>query len=1516
MNQKKSPIYVVLACVFMWVFQAMPAASRLIHVEWSYSGSAVSYALYENGALVCTSSTPSALQMDCDVFLTDTPMVFTLSATDASGVESPQSAPYTLIPPPKDASGNYIPQGDIKASAITGSAPLTVTFDASASSDIDGTIVNYDWDFGDGGIGVGSLTDYIFTAPGIYTTSLTVFDDSGASSSKTITITVTDPAAGIVSANEPPKALITATPTQSATSDIAFDAYSSTDVDGTIASYSWNFGDGDTASGDYAEHKYLVAGDYTVVLTVIDDQGASSQDSMTVSIVDQIPANTPPVSVISASLEQHLVHFNWDYVGDPNLAGFRFYQDGAQVCDIADPAARQADCQAYIDGGQVQMWLSAYDQAGVETDSQMFTFDATGIFDSPVSGDAPLSVHLSGGASYDPDGSIASFAWDFGDGAVAQGQGVDHAFTSPGVYTVTLAVTDNTGAITQSTSSITVTGIVNTPPTVQPASFTTQQDKSVSGTLTGSDAEADSLTFSIVANGGKGIATITNLATGVFTYVPKVGAYGKDAFIFKANDGTNDSSAATVSVDIQKVNQAPVANTQNITLAEDTSFSGRLSGSDTDGDALTYSIVTNGSKGTAVLKDAANGSFIYTPLKNANGTDSFVVKANDGTLDSAAVAVNVNIAPINDAPVAKSSPVSVDEDSPFSGRLQATDVDGDQLTFALASQPANGGVLLNADGSFTYTPKADFNGSDSFSYKVSDGTLESSATATVTVNPVNDAPVAQDDTAETEVDQAIAIDVLLNDSDVDGDILTINKVTGAAHGTAVVNGTQILYTPAVGFIGSDSLNYTVSDGQLSSTAMVNMTVTPPKYLITMSWAYDAAAPVNGFRLYYNGAAICETADPAARQMSCKIPVSNEAKTFSLTALDASGGESAISNTLTYDPAMWNHAPTAQDASLQTQEDVVLSAVLPAVDADGDTLTYTLRSNGTKGVAAITDLASGAFTYTPQVDVSGTDSFTFTVSDGKKDSAIATVNITITPINDAPVAVTKAITVAEDGFVNSSLIGTDVDGDVLTYSIATNGSKGIATITDAANGAFTYVPQGNVNGADSFTFKVNDGTLDSAAVTVNVNITSVNDPPVAESMSVVTNEDSPASGQLRASDIDSTALTFTLVANGINGVVTVNADGRYTYTPKANYNGTDSFSYKVSDGTLDSLAKVDVTVNPVNDDPAALDDSLTIAEDSKVSIDVLANDTDVDGDVLAVSSLGKSSHGTVVLINNRAFYTPNANYYGTDSFTYNVSDGQGGTAAGNVNIILTAVNDVPIAVDDQAATEGTESVSIDLLANDTDADGDTLQVDAVTQPISGQVSLVNGQAVYTANQKFVGTDTFAYTVSDGHGGTTTAVASVVVIPPQQTVSYSWDYNANVTTLGGFKLYRNGIVICETRDKNARTLTCKAPIIDGPLTFSLTAVDTSGMETALSDTIKYNAPPATLDVSFFWNYDSNVRAVAGFKVYMNGASVCESTDPTARQLTCQIPREVGPKTFSMTVVDTNGLESKPSNSIASP
>ncbi len=1168
MNKRKVYTAWLTALICLFGIAVLPADAHIIHVEWAYSGSAVSYNLYENGALVCTSQNPALMSMDCDIFLEETPMIFTLSAVDADGVESPQSAPYTLTPPPKDVYGNYIPQAEIKTDVVSGTSPLTVSFDASASHDLDGTIDSYQWDFGDGDTGVGSTINHTFVGAGTYTVTLKVTDNGSATGTASTSVTVNAPpdnAQGIqtTSSNTSPQAVITATPTPADNSNIAFDAYSSTDTDGRIISYKWNFGDGDTATGDYTEHKYLNPGDYNVVLTVVDDTNASSQDSMTISVVDLPAANTPPTAIISAALEQHLVHFNWDYVSTPNLAGFHLYEDGIIICDIDDPTARQADCPAYIDSGEVQFWVSAYDQAGVESDSRFLIFNSTGVFDKPVTGDAPLPVHFSAGTSFDAEGGITAYNWDFGDGTVGQGLSVNHNFTIPGTYTVSLRVTDETGAVSQTTMDIPVTGTINQPPVVHGANFTIDQDKSITGTLSGSDPEGQPLTFSIAANASKGTATITNPATGVFTYIPKAGFYGNDAFIFKASDGVNDSSAATISINIkQKINHPPTARGQSITLAEDGGFSGNLLGSDPDGNALTYALTTNGTLGTAVV--SKTGAFTYTPNKNAFGTDSFKFKVNDGALDSTI------------------------------------------------------------------------------------------ATVTINITPVNDAPLAKDDKAQTEANQPVSIDVLANDTDVDGDSLNISKAGNGTHGTAVVSGKQIIYTPSHDFVGTDSLTYTVTDGSLSASGTVNITVTPPQYLITVSWEYDSKVPVSGFRLYYNGAQVAAASDPAARKLTCKIPQSDGVKSFALTAVDGAGHESLISNTISYDPTKLNHTPTARDLKLQTSEDTVLTGTLPATDQDGDKLTFSLRHNGSHGKAVITDSSTGTFSYTPQADFNGTDSFTFMVNDGRKDSAPATVSVTVNPVNDAPVAQA---------------------------------------------------------------------------------------------------------------------------------------------------------------------------------------DSLTIPEDTKVDIDVLANDTDVDGDTLTVTALGQPKTGKVALKADRAVYTPMADYHGKDSFTYTISDGNGGTASSTVNIVLTPVNDAPVAVDDQAAVEGSKPIKINLLANDSDVDGDTLRVTSVTQPLSGQVTLSDGQVVYTAAKGFVGTDSFVYTISDGQGGTAKAGVTVVVTAPRQTISCSWSYNADNSNLAGFRLYRNGVMIGEVMDKNARTLTCKVPVITKVQSYAMTAVDTSGTESALSNSINY-------------------------------------------------------------------------------
>jgi hypothetical protein len=213
-----------------------------------------------------------------------------------------------------------------------------------------------------------------------------------------------------------------------------------------------------------------------------------------------------------------------------------------------------------------------------------------------------------------------------------------------------------------------------------------------------------------------------------------------------------------------------------------------------------------------------------------------------------------------------------------------------------------------------------------------------------------------------------------------------------------------------------------------------------------------------------------------------------------------------------------------------------------------------------------------------------DSFTFKVNDGIVDSATATVSITITPVNDPPVANAQAVTTTEDSPRAITLSGNDIDGGALTYSVVAAPTHGTLAGT-APN--LTYTPASNYNGLDSFTFKVNDGIVDSATATVSITITPVNDPPVANPQSVTTARNTAKAITLTGSDVDGDSLTFIVVTQPANGTLAGTAPN-LTYTPATNYSGADSFTFKVRDGNVDSnVATVTITVQPpVNQAPTA------------------------------------------------------------------------------------------------------------------------------------------------------------------------------------------------------------------------------------------------------------------------------------------------------------------------------------------
>src|SRR5439155_6720999 len=225
---------------------------------------------------------------------------------------------------------------------------------------------------------------------------------------------------------------------------------------------------------------------------------------------------------------------------------------------------------------------------------------------------------------------------------------------------------------------------------------------------------------------------------------------------------------------------------------------------------------------------------------------------------------------------------------------------------------------------------------------------------------------------------------------------------------------------------------------------------------------------------------------------------------------------------------------------------------------------------------------------------------------------------------------------------------DADGDALTAALVNPPANGALTLN--ADGSFTYTPNANFNGLDSFTYRANDGTDDSSPATVTITVNAVNDAPVANNDSYGTDEDTPlvvaTPGVLgNDTDIEGSPLTATLVSGSGNGTLTLNPDGSFTYTPNAGFNGMDSFTYKANDGAADSLpATVTISVSSVNDVPVASNDSFTGPEDTSLAGNVLANDTDADGDPLTAILVSQPSHGSLTFNADGSFmYAPSTNF---------------------------------------------------------------------------------------------------------------------------------------------------------------------------------------------------------------------------------------------------------------------------------
>ncbi len=439
------------------------------------------------------------------------------------------------------------------------------------------------------------------------------------------------------------------------------------------------------------------------------------------------------------------------------------------------------------------------------------------------------------------------------------------------------------------------------------------------------------------------------------------------------------------------------------------------------------------------------------------------------------------------------------------------------------------------------------------------------------------------------------------------------------------------------------------------------------------------------------------------------------------------------------------------------------------DPDGDALSITAVGTPVHGTAAV---SSGKVVYTPATGYSGTDSFPYSIADGKGGSAGATVSITVQgPPNRPPVAQNDNYLLDQNSINNSLNVlanDSDPDGDALV--IATVGTPAHGTTAIAGN-RVNYTPVPGYTGADTFVYSIADGKGGSATATVTLTIQAVvvNRPPVAQNDAYTVDQNSSVNSLnvlANDSDPDGDTLTIAAVSAPAHGAATI-AGNRINYTPANGYSGADSFTYSISDGkggTATATVAIAVVVPaPPNRPPVALNDAYTVDQNSSAnSLNVLANDSDPDGDTLSITAVGTPAHGTATIAGTRISYTPAAGYAGSDSFTYTIADGRGGSATATVSITVQVPNRPPIARDDTFLISN-QFTDLDVLANDSDPDGDALTIVAVTQPPFGAVAINTGGKSLRYTKPFVfNQTTFTYTISDGRGGT--ATATVLLIDP--------------------------------------------------------------------------------------------------------------------------------------------------------
>ncbi len=887
-----------------------------------------------------------------------------------------------------------------------------------------------------------------------------------------------------------------------------------------------------------------------------------------------------------------------------------------------------------------------------------------------------------------------------------------------------------------------------------------------------------------------GVGTVVLDALGNLTFTPVANYNGTPSFTYTVTSG-GVTETATVDLTVNAINDAP---TQTVPVAQTTNedVAKVITGAavaDVDGGTLTttltipagtglLSVLTAGTavisgdgtgtvtiSGTAAEINAAIASITYTPAADYNGSVAMGMSTTDGPATASAT-VAITVTPVADI---TNDAVSTNEDTTASFNVltgtngaTADTFEGVEAVTGV-TQPANGSVAFLADGSISYTPNSNFNGTDTFTYTVTSGGVTETATVTVTVNAVDDAPVNTVPGAQTTNEDA-------------------NIVFNAANGNAIT----------VADVDSNvSTTLTVANGTLNLGSISGVTVTGNGTgTVTISGSASAiTAALSGLTF-------------------APTPDWNGATTLNVSTSDGVNPADVDAIAITVSPVVDINSDSAT-----TAEDTARTLNVLASDsfenAGAVVSSVTQPANGSVSIGA-----GGNVTYTPNGDFTGTDTFTYTVTSGGV-TETTTVTMTVTPVNDAPISAAAANQTGTDGQADSYNAGalfTDVDNASLTFSAS--GLPAGLTINPATgliSGTIdSHASTGGTAGVYSVTVTATDAS--GALATTTFTWTVANPAPVAQNDAYTGTEDVAITGNVRTNDSDPDGDILTVnttpVSGPSNGMLTLNSNGTFTYTPASNFTGTDTFTYEVTDADgATTTATVTLYVNPINDSPLnTVPGNQTTGEDTPLVFTGPNAITVTDVDSPSVETTISVVHGTVTLGSlagvtvtgdgtgsvtltgspaaitaalSGLSYENTPDYNGPDTLTILSTDGIATTTA-NLAITVSPVAD--IAADTVSGTED-NAISFNVLTGTNGATADSFEgspaVTGYTQPANGTVTIdASGNVVYTPNTDFNGTDTFSYTVTSG-GVTETTTVTVNVAADNDAATQSLPIDQNGT-----------------------------------------------------------------------------------------------------------------------------------------